>query len=324
MPLQLPDLSLDLLAASGDGAPLLLPIEAIDEDPEQPRIEFDAESLQQLAATIAERGVRQPISVRSNPQVPGRWRLNFGARRLRASAIAGRTLIPAFVDETADHYDQVIENEQRDRLTSLELSLFVARRLRAGETQADIARKLGKSRQHVLRATALIDPPDWLAAAYRTGVCRGLNELYELRRLHQQHPTAVESWIGSQEAVNRGDLVRLGRELERLAAPHVVPGVSGKASPSANADHPAGPAPADTDRVRADRRSREPKRESTKHYKLMATWNGASVVVLLDQGRPNANQIAVRARASSVIRDAPISELHDLRLEHDTAVGHSE
>ena len=113
------------------GTPLHLPIDAIDEDPDQPRQDFDPDSLAELAETIRERGVRQPISVRRHPQQPDRWMLNFGARRLRASKLAGKEEIPAFVDDTADSYDQVIENEQRAGLTPLELALFVQRRLAA-------------------------------------------------------------------------------------------------------------------------------------------------------------------------------------------------
>jgi hypothetical protein len=71
------------------GAPLRLSIDLIDKDPEQPRTEFDDESLQELAATIRERGVRQPVSVRQHPHKPGYWMLNFGARRLRASKLVG-------------------------------------------------------------------------------------------------------------------------------------------------------------------------------------------------------------------------------------------
>ena len=87
-----PLLGLDALeapATTGDGQPKLLPIHAIDEDPDQPRSVFDAEALQQLADTIMQRGVRHPISVRPHPEQLGRWMLNFGARRLRASKLAG-------------------------------------------------------------------------------------------------------------------------------------------------------------------------------------------------------------------------------------------
>src|SRR6478735_1085141 len=94
--------ALDESPVCGGGRPLLLSIELIDEDPAQPRREFDPSGLAELAATIATRGVRQPVSVRRHPAAPDRWMLNFGARRLRASKLAGMGDIPAFVDEAAD------------------------------------------------------------------------------------------------------------------------------------------------------------------------------------------------------------------------------
>jgi ParB family chromosome partitioning protein len=204
--------SLDLLGtrpAPQDGEPMRLPVDAIDEDPGQPRFEFDEEALHELAATIRERGVRQPISVRPSPAAEGRWLLNFGARRLRASKLAGRTDIPAFIDVSADSYDQVIENEQREGLKPLELALFVQKRLALGDRQADIAKNLGKSRQWVTLATALIDAPEWLLQAYREGRCRGMNELYELRRLHGEHAIAVQAWAADEQAITRDRIAEL-------------------------------------------------------------------------------------------------------------------
>ena len=106
MPLQLDDLAaLDAPTLSTNGQPLMLPVESIDEDPEQPRREFDANALHDLAETIRERGVRQPISVRPDLQQAGRWVLNFGVRRLRASKLAGLKEIPVFIDIMVDSYD---------------------------------------------------------------------------------------------------------------------------------------------------------------------------------------------------------------------------
>ena len=216
MPLQLDDLAaLDEPGPDASGRPMLLPLDDIDEDPEQPRHEFDANGLLELAATIRDRGVRQPISVRPNPQQAGRWVLNFGARRLRASKLAGLTEIPAFVDTTADNYDQVIENEQREGLKPLEIALFVQKRLASGDNQAEIARRLGKSRQYVTLATALIEPPDWLLDAYRQGRCKGMTELYELRRLHGEHAQHVEAWASDREPMTRERIATLKRELSQ-------------------------------------------------------------------------------------------------------------
>lgn len=258
------------------GTPLHLPIDAIDEDPDQPRQDFDPDSLAELAETIRERGVRQPISVRRHPQQPDRWMLNFGARRLRASKLAGKEEIPAFVDDTADSYDQVIENEQRAGLTPLELALFVQRRLAAGDIQAEIARRLSKSRQYVSMASALIDAPDWLMGAYREGRCRGLNELFELRKLAREHPQHVEAWTAANDAITRDRVTALRGELCARRAGDSPAGAghySVTAQPDAASDPrlTSAPAPARLPDAAPPRNAPRPQ--------LLATLDGASVVI---------------------------------------------
>jgi ParB family chromosome partitioning protein len=169
--------------------------------------------LRLLAGTVAERGVRQPISVRPHPDQPERWILNYGARRLRAARLAGRSEIPAFVDRTADSFDQVIENEQRENLQPLELALFVQRQMMSGLSRAEIARRLGKTSGYLTFLGALIDAPDWLMELYRTGRCRGATELYELRNLHDKSPKAVSEWLEGRSAVSRGDVKALKESL---------------------------------------------------------------------------------------------------------------
>ena len=225
MQLRLESLAMPEPAAANSGQPLLLPVEAIDEDPDQPRLEFDDESLRELAETIARRGVRQPISVRPHPVDPDRWVLNFGARRLRACKLACKTNIPAFVDEAADSYDQVIENEQRKALRPLELAMFVQRRLAGGETQAEIARLLGKSQPYIVYVSALIDAPHWLMELYRQGRCRGMIELYQLRRLHAIAPARVEQWVSEHAVIARADIQQLKGEFHEAdpSAPAALP-----------------------------------------------------------------------------------------------------
>ena len=210
MQFNLPDMGELLLGSTAaSGAPKRLPLADIDEDPEQPRHEFDAEALNELAATIAARGVRQPVSVRLHPSKPGRWMLNFGARRLRASKLAGKVDIPAFVDAGFDSYDQIIENEQREALKPLELALFVKRELEKGASQAEIARRLGKSQTYVTFVRAMIDPPAWLMDVYRLGRCRNAAQLYELRRLHEADPERVEQRLGGLGRIGSGEVDRL-------------------------------------------------------------------------------------------------------------------
>ena len=89
MALQLDGLGLDAPLALA-GQPMQIGVDLIDEDPQQPRTLFEEAAMAELAASITERGVLQPISVRPHPEIPGRWLLNFGARRLRACRFAGK------------------------------------------------------------------------------------------------------------------------------------------------------------------------------------------------------------------------------------------
>ena len=293
--MNLPLDQLDLLGTPADllaGAPLQLPIDAIEEDPDQPRQEFDPEGLAELAETIKERGVRQPISVRRHPEKPDRWMLNFGARRLRASKLIGKLDIPAFVDNTADSYDQVIENEQREGLKPLELALFVQRRLAAGDTQAVIARQLGKSRQYVTMATALIDAPDWLITAYREGRCRGLNELYELRKLAGDHPQYVEAWTSDRDAITRDRVTALRADLAQGSG-SVWQGTSALIQAIASHDD-AGARPNVAATAPAPTAAAGPRRASPK-LRLLAQLDGVAVVVDTQSAPPQAGHVFVRA-----------------------------
>lgn len=220
---------LDVLAALDEpyvpqGSPLQIPLDLIDEDPEQPRRSFDAESLEELAETIRVRGVRQPISVRHHPREPGRWVVNFGARRLRASRMAGRAQIPAFIDTSAEPLDQVIENEQREGLKPLELAQFLGQCLARGMTQAEVAQRLGKSRGFVSMVCALADCSPWLRALHERGGCSTLRELYDLGRLHGRHGVALERLVCNVDApLGRSEVEALRRELEALPLGGVVP-----------------------------------------------------------------------------------------------------
>lgn len=206
-----------------DGKPLDLPLDLIDEDPNQPRELFDAEYLTELSSDIAERGVRTPISVRTHPTVSGRYMLNFGAHRTRASRMAGKATIPAYLDETADDFDQVAENELRRGLQPLELALFVRKKINAGMSQKDIAHRLRKTKGFISQIATLTAPttPSWVLDLARQGRCRGLLELYDLAKLAEQHGSTVERWCAERtEPIVRSDVTGLK---QLLAAPPASP-----------------------------------------------------------------------------------------------------
>ncbi|WP_407290548.1 ParB/RepB/Spo0J family partition protein [Klebsiella quasipneumoniae] len=97
----------------------MLDVDAIDPDPEQPRVSrttegFSEESIKELADTIKARGVKMPVSVRQNPEQAGRYIINHGERRWRASKVAGKKQIPAFIDNDYSDDDQVV-NIQRSQ-----------------------------------------------------------------------------------------------------------------------------------------------------------------------------------------------------------------
>ena len=303
MPLRIRPIALPDLGGLEATGPRLLPLDSIDEDPEQPRMEFDPEAMEDLASTIRSRGVLQPVSVRAHPHQPGRWVLNFGSRRLRASRLATREVIPAFVDESFDSYAQVIENEQREPLKPLELALFVQKRRALGETQSEIARLLGKSQAYVALATALIDAPDWLMELYRKGACKGLNELYQLRRLHDKAPGRVESWCNDQDSVSRSDVQRLAASLDDVDGALASSVARLGDAPNTSALSSASPA-------RAPRAQQLTKSSN----RLMARYQDQPVEVVTSDAPPEPGRVYVR-RPSAARRSVPASEVQLMRFE---------
>lgn len=197
------------------GRPMDIPLDKIEEDPEQPRTEFSEAALAELAESIRQHGVKTPISVRPHPTGIRTWMVNFGARRLRASALAGKTTIPAFVDHQHTDYQQVIENVQRDNLKPRELAMFIKKKLEGGEKAVHIARQLGVDRSTITHHLALIEPPSCLEELYSSGTCRSAKILYDLRGLHKQFPQAVERFCARTQEVTRAQVADLAAKLKR-------------------------------------------------------------------------------------------------------------
>ena len=221
------------VAAQPTGKPLDIPLAHIEEDPDQPRKEFTPEAMQEMTDSIRARGVKTPVSVRTHPVKPGKWMLNYGARRYRGSHAAGRDTIPAFIDESHDDYDQVIENIQRDDLKPMELALFIQKRLNAGDQKKAIAKNLGKDGAIITQHLALIDPPACIEDAYSNGKCTSPKTLYELRGLHEKFPEQVEAWCADATEITRKMVAVLADELKgkKKPAPEAGEGQQGGEQP---------------------------------------------------------------------------------------------
>lgn len=198
------------------GRPLQIPVKDIEEDPAQPRQEFDAASMDELEQSVRVHGVKTPISIRPHPTEQKRWILNFGARRLRASKAVGKTTIPAFIDRSHTDYQQVIENLQREDLKPRELAMFIKKKMDEGEKQAKIAELLGVNRSMVTNHLALIEMPACMEEIYTTGRCVSAKTLYDLRNLHKEFPKEVEQWSGKTQDITRATVSALASELKGL------------------------------------------------------------------------------------------------------------
>jgi ParB family chromosome partitioning protein len=205
-----------LIDAAEDGAapigqPISISIDRIDEDPDQPRRSFDEQKLEELAESVLQHGVLQPIVLRQATE-EGRYVIVMGARRYRAAKRAGLREMPAFIHAAglADRYVQMIENIQRDDLNAPEIAAFIADRLEQGDSQADISRKLGKPRDWVSRYASVQSMPEFLRSKLAGSSIRAVYELYQAWR---EQPNAIETLCAAQESFTDAHARQLARRI---------------------------------------------------------------------------------------------------------------
>ena len=140
----------------------IVPIDHIEPNPEQPRLAFNQVTLDELAASIREHGVLQPILVR--PIGPNRYQLIAGERRWRSSRLAGLDSIPALIEEIDDDTAleiSIIENLQREDISPLDEAAMYDRMVTEhGYSIRKLADKLGKDKGYVENRLRLADAPD--------------------------------------------------------------------------------------------------------------------------------------------------------------------
>ena len=159
--------------------------------------------------------MKSPISVRENPDAPGRYLINHGARRYRGSKWAHKTTIPAFIDNDYNEADQVVENLQRNELTAREIADYIGRELANGKKKGEIAKAIGKFPAFVTQHAVLLDLPEPIAKAFQSGRCKDVTLIYDLVGLHKKHSEGVARWLAdASQELTRGSVKLLREFLE--------------------------------------------------------------------------------------------------------------
>ena len=198
------------LAHGPSPAERTMPIERVHPNPDQPRRHFDETHLSDLAASIAQRGIIQPLIVRPLPNRPGEVQIVAGERRWRAAQRAGLRDVPVIqrdLDDTEVLEVAIVENIQRADLNALEEAQGFRQLMdRFGHTQEQLSQVLGKSRSHIANLMRLLTLPEPVQDMLRQGA---------LTAGHARALVTCEDPAGlARQVVARGLSVR---ETERLA-----------------------------------------------------------------------------------------------------------
>jgi len=151
-----------------------LPVEALEPGPFQPRGGMDAAGIEELAASIREHGILQPILAREKPGTPGVYQIIGGERRWRAAQLAQLHEVPVVLRDLGDREAMaagLVENLQRADLNAMEEAEGYRRLLEEfGLTQEALGQAVGKSRSHVANTLRLLGLPDQVRDLVRGGI----------------------------------------------------------------------------------------------------------------------------------------------------------
>ena len=148
----------------------IVQIKDIQKNPYQPRKEFSEEKIQELAQSIKENGLIQPIIVRKSPVLG--YEILAGERRYRASIVAGLSEVPVIVKQLSDQdmmLHSIIENLQRENLNPIEEAKAYQSLIDKGFTHTEIAEKMGKSRPYITNLVRLLVLPKHILTEVESG-----------------------------------------------------------------------------------------------------------------------------------------------------------
>ncbi len=197
-----------------EGAPArpaerVIPIEKIMPNPDQPRRDFDQDDLRELADSIREKGIIQPLIVREKPDKSDGYEIVAGERRWRAAQMAQLHEVPVIIRDYSDAEVleiAIIENIQRADLNPVEEASGYRQLMEAfGHTQEKLAEALGKSRSHIANLLRLLNLPEEVLGYLREG---RLTAGHARALVTAEDPAAI-----AREVIRKGLSVR---ETERL------------------------------------------------------------------------------------------------------------
>ncbi len=215
----------DFNEVSSESTPYkLLPIYKVEPNPSQPRQDFDEEELQNLAASIAEHGIVQPLTVREVAE--GHYQIIAGERRWRAARLANLKEVPAVVIEADDRKTMelaLIENLQRQDLNPVEESMGYRSLMEDyGLTQEDTAKRVGKSRSAVANALRLLNLcPEVLEAVRKGDLTAGHARAVLTLKTAQKQQEAAQKISALGLSVRQAELLckNMGKEPAAKQAP---------------------------------------------------------------------------------------------------------
>lgn len=193
-------------------------------NPTQPRTEFDEEALDELAESIRQLGLIQPITVKRSGD---KYIIISGERRWRAAERAGLEALPAYireVDDTTLHAMALVENIQREDLNAIEISLGMQRLIEeCGLTQEALAERLGKKRSTVANYLRLLNLPDEVQFAIKGGIISmGHAKAIASAESKAKQLSLLKRCVKSNLSVRQlEDLVRLASEKRQKSTPVV-------------------------------------------------------------------------------------------------------
>lgn len=216
-----------------------VPLIRLKPNPDQPRKVFDQEALEELARSIEERGIIQPILAEEEPD--GSYLIVAGERRYRAAQLAGLTVVPVITAAFSDDEKleiALIENIQRKDLNALEEAAAYQELMeRTGASQEELSRRLGRSRPAIANAVRLLRLPPAVQDAVATGAlsaghARALLALNDPAMIEQAAQIIVEDDLNVRAAERIAALAQQGIPLDQARQQIAAPSGAATAVPT--------------------------------------------------------------------------------------------